>query len=158
MAWPKVIFLGFSGVINSIDFFKNKKSNKDERPLPDSLVDQDKILLLNKIVSETKANIVVTSMLRKTKTSEELEDLLRRNGATFRVLDRTPVLTESEESSFLREEEILLWLDNNPFVDYFVVLDSNNKMNKLSKQLVAPNQKNGLQDKQVQDIIARLKS
>lgn len=104
----KFLFLDFDGVLNSEKFFVariDKPKNKEESNITN--FDPKAIALLNHIIENTGALIVVSSTWRKSRTIEELQQLLGNVGVVGQVYSKTPVF--NEEYVF-RGNEIEAWL------------------------------------------------
>ena len=107
----KIIFLDVDGVLN------NDKT-ADTIPVIRYIgLDQDKIDLLQKIVSATDAKIVLSSTWRR--YTECFEYLIKRLGQDLsnKIIGRTPVLWKN------RYDEIVHWLSEQNNITDFIVLD-----------------------------------
>jgi hypothetical protein len=128
----KIIFLDFDGVLNSQLWYVRTKGNRGEDDL-----DVNAIEFLNSLIKSTDAKIVVSSTWRLTKTIEELQSILYRNGFEGEVIGKTKDLRRGEDSDcILRGNEILCWMKDNPTVlgqpyyDYknYVIFDDDTDM------------------------------
>ena len=113
----KVIFLDFDGVLNSNRYFFIAGCEG-------LAIDPECMDLLKKLVKDTNVKIVLTTSWREhwdqdekncTVIGKEINTLFSRY--QLKVFDKTPKLSTG------RESEIEAWLDENPQVDAFVVLD-----------------------------------
>ena len=123
---PRVLFLDIDGVLNDSKLTAQcKRDGLDgtEHFNPESVV------LLNKIVIDTGAVVVVSASIRKLCTVKELQALFSRNGFQGKVVDKTPSL------GGVRGDEIQAWLDLNPCSSY-VIVDDSNDMAHLHHRLV----------------------
>lgn len=114
----RVLFLDFDGVLNSralVDRVGWEPPLGSDRDL--EIIDEGAIDLLNFVVRETGARIVVTSSWRATYALDALRSLLARRGFTGTVLDVTPQLTGR-----LRSAEIDRWLRDHD-VESFAIVD-----------------------------------
>lgn len=152
MSLFKAVFVGIDGVFNSTEFFKSQENSKikDTREWPGKTLDPIKIKKFNKIAKMPKVVVVISSSWRKHESKEEIEELLRKNGAEFRILDVTPVLNTT------KGEEISKWLDENPFIDKFAIIDDDDDMGELLPFLVRTTNQKGLEDSQIEKACALL--
>lgn len=138
----KVIFLDVDGVLNT---------------RPGSL-DAAKLQLLTQIVQETGAQIVLSSTWRK---HQHLKNRLQSalSARALKLYSSTPVL-EYEEYGLMRArprgEEIRAWLDENPHVSQFVILDDDPNMVTLKPLLVQTQSDTGLTPDLARECIRRL--
>lgn len=89
--------------------------------------DADAVTALNRILDQTKARIVVSSVKRRYRTVAVLNDWFLHQGLQDRVVDRTPVLDAPTAAGIVlaptRGTEIAAWLAAHPRVKWFVVID-----------------------------------
>lgn len=115
----KIIFLDIDGVLNHQLWFAARKNEKVETDLDydRSMIDPQKVELLNDLIDETKAKVVISSSWRKTHTKEQLQSLLESKGFTGEVIGLTPCLKftglEGYGYSVPRGAEIKAWLEIN---------------------------------------------
>ena len=119
----KIIFLDIDGVLNNYDTL-----GKGLRWEP-SLVK-----ILNRIIQETKAEIVLSSTWRKIKS---LRNIIK-NDMKIKYIGKIPSLYKK------RGIEIQAWLDNNPDVEKFIILDDDSDMVHLMSHLLQTDGKYGL--------------
>jgi len=88
----KIIFLDFDGVLNSREYLSKVKhlSVYDRYQSHLQEIDPVRLSLLNKLVAETKAEVVFHTSWGNFFSLEELNSLLRERGATFQGIDKTP--------------------------------------------------------------------
>lgn len=114
----KVIFLDFDGVLNSEASFRYELRRKNNR-IPDSLSDVACSNLQYILEQDADIRIVISSTWRKMHTLEELRNFLGGrfvNGA--KVIGKTPAVFSGD-----RGHEINLWLEDNPNVTKYVIID-----------------------------------
>ncbi len=126
-----VIFLDIDGVLNS-----NFWNEGHQREISDGkYIDTEKVKLLSELVKEAEAAIILHSGWRfwfdenvepTRPEAEYLTSLLRNEGMV--VAGMTPDLTTEEikrtkKFSKVKAEEILMWLNNHPETESWVVLD-----------------------------------
>jgi hypothetical protein len=114
----RVLFLDIDGVLNSrllVDSVGWEPPLGTDRDL--EIVDTYAISLLNDVVRETGAQVVVTSSWRATYDLAALRSLLARCGFLGTVLDVTPQLVGR-----LRSAEIDRWLADHE-VESFAIVD-----------------------------------
>ena len=89
------------------------------------------VKVLNEIIKETDAEIVVSSDWKLFATLEELKDMFDKYGVIKSPIDVTPTLVKYEsKSQFTKSEleqwrikEIKTWLDSHPEVTHWVAVD-----------------------------------
>lgn len=108
---------------------------------------------LNRILEETDAQIVVSSVWRSNEL-EELQSWFTTKGFKYkeRIIDRTA----NFQLSYGRGYEIQEWLNNSDDVERFAILDDDSDMLHLMPYLVHTDQRVGLQDENVNEAIALL--
>src|SRR5213593_4911387 len=109
------------------------------------------IRVLNEIVAEGGADVVVSSTWRHGKTVAELQGMLDAQGFAGRVLDKTP--TNIPGAS--RGDEIAAWLAEHAVVG-FVIIDDHADMGELCTHLVQTQPSRGLQPADVPRALAML--
>ncbi len=127
----KIIFLDIDGVLNS-----NFWNESHQREISDGkLVDEEKVSMLEALVRRTDAEIILHSGWRFW-FDEEMEPLCPEAadlagllaGKGLELAGVTPDLTTEEirrtkKFSYVKADEILLWLESHGDVDGWVVLD-----------------------------------
>jgi ribosome-interacting GTPase 1 len=128
----KLIFLDFDGVLNTSKYIVSVKDDYDDA----AHIDPKKVTLVNFIVAETGAKVVVSSSWRKYHTLKELDNMLKYKGATFDVIGVTPVITD-DKRRVPRGEEIQAYIDSMPEKPKAIaILDDDSDMVHLSKYLI----------------------
>lgn len=92
---PKLIFLDVDGVLNHELYYveKDQQQRADEVGYPQSEFDPKTIQLLNSIVEQTGAKIVISSCWRNNRTVEELKELFKSVGIDEdNIIGKTPNL------------------------------------------------------------------
>lgn len=145
----KLIFLDFDGVLNGRDNLYHGICPR-------------RVIRLNRIITATGANVVVSSTWRKGLRCMELQDLLNSHGFAGRVISTTPVLDRwvKEKGLYLsveRGDEIQAWLAGyrRP-VESFVIVDDDDDMGTLSHRLVRTMDGRGLTDEDADRCVAML--
>ena len=114
----KVLFLDFDGVLNSAASFlweKRKKTVYIAGTLSPINCSNLQYILEN----DSSIKIVISSTWRKIHTMVELQNILNSYGVeAARIIGKTPVLFSGH-----RGREIRQWLDENPNVTQYVILD-----------------------------------
>ncbi len=132
----KVIFLDIDGVLNNYDTLGPLGLGWEP-----SLVK-----ILKRIVKETEAKIVLSSAWRILKNNCRIITDDMKIG----FIDKTP------QDFKTRGSEIQGWLDNNPRVDRFVILDDASDMEHLMPHLLQTDGEFGLTDEIADEAIKRL--
>jgi len=117
----KIIFLDIDGVLNHQIWFEkqceSKKQIDTEEQYEASMIDPKSVELLNKIIADTNAKVVISSSWRKTHTAEEIQALLDSKGFKGEIIGLTPVLyftgLKDYNYSVPRGNEIKAWLETN---------------------------------------------
>ncbi len=114
----KVVFLDIDGVLNSLGTMIALGSASRH---------WDRVAggLLYQLCTKADASIVISSAWRVGRTITDLGDILdvqaRRGLGKF-------VIGKTKQTSFMRGEEIELWLKDNPGVDRYIIIDDSNDM------------------------------
>lgn len=157
----KIIFLDIDGVLNSDAYivtdayFNECLAIGVEDPLDYEVVikahhlhlDPKAIHLLNQLVADSGAQVVLSSTWRIRYSLDEMNAMLKLRGATFELTDKTPQIRFSR---VFRGEEIrdyLKALKEKP--EAFVIIDDNDEFPKFQKQFVHTNEKVGLTQEHV---------
>ncbi len=125
----RVIFLDIDGVLAPIHRWDRYGD-----------LDPACIRVLNEIVADGGADVVVSSTWRHGKTVAELQDMLETEGFTGCVVDITP--TNMPGAS--RGDEIAAWLAEHA-VGAYVIIDDHAVMGELLAHLVLTHPAHGLQ-------------
>ena len=102
-----IIFLDIDGVLNSVDYFTNRRNEDEDRWEDD--IDPRTIELLNDFLGEDGL-VVVSSTWRLDSNKEELQKILDARGFTGKIIGCTDNLRISYGSRGL---EIRKWLSDN---------------------------------------------
>ena len=134
----KYIFLDIDGVTNSQLWFekllKHKKTynNRLDRFVKKYL-DPDAIKLLNTLVENTNAKVVISSSHRVSYELKELQEAFKIVGFTGEIIGKTPKLYFVGENGYnysvSRGEEIMAWLRiNNAENSPYIIFDDDSDM------------------------------
>lgn len=160
----KVIFLDFDGVLNSYFYQRDM--------IPGTLADEldpAAIEVLNEVLTEVPdVKIVISSSWRKIFGFKELVTILSARGFQFpqSVIGVTPDGWDSWDSlSGLGEKpsriprgvEIRAWLDINPEVEHFVIIDDEGDMDGVADHLLKVNGQFGLRQGHIRRILSLLR-
>jgi hypothetical protein len=142
---PTVLFLDVDGVLNQCGHEQDVLTTKAG--------------LLKKIVTKTACSIIVSSTWRRRQQMRDLlVKLLRQSDVA--VTGWTPCLDMINDSGFFvtgeRGHEIQAWLDENPHVMRFVILDDCKDMAHLGTHLVQTESFVGLTEEIADEVIRRL--
>ena len=135
-----VIFLDFDGVLAPIRTWDRYGD------LEPACVD-----VLNAIVAQTGADVVVSSTWRHGKSVAELQAVLDAQGFAGRVLDKTPTVGPGAT----RGDEIAAWLAQHA-VERWVIVDDHADVGTLRLRLVQTHPGRGLQPGDVARVVAML--
>jgi hypothetical protein len=155
----KIIFLDIDGVLNS-DVYTDSELYKQATVGMSGMqvllvahhlhLDPDAIFLLNDLVKQSGAEVVLSSTWRVKYTSEQITDMLKGRGATFKVSARTPILYGKLSSRIPRGKEIEAYLKNlKTQPESFVIIDDHDDMLHLKPFLVQTTMKHGLTEHHV---------
>lgn len=161
----KIIFLDIDGVLNSDIWYKNQKSGtKNSNGLKFHL-DPHAIKLLNKIVTQTKSKVVLSSTWRNHYPLKEIERIFQNLGFIGEIISKTPNLVRENEN-FVRGNEILKWCKENEslincrfynFKDYVILDDKNDMLLWQKNNFVQMDRYCGLTPSKASEIIKILK-
>jgi len=82
----KIIFLDIDGVLNHELFFKERSMTDRKNDLSPkenyylSMIDENKVGLLNTLIENTSAKVVISSSWRKAHSLNDMRDLLKTKG------------------------------------------------------------------------------
>ena len=125
----RVIFLDIDGVLAPIRRWDRYEG-----------LDPACIQVLNEIVEQGEADVVVSSTWRYGRGVDDLQTILEAQGFIGCVIDKTPV----DLGGVSRGDEIAAWLAEHP-VDGYVIIDDHVDMGDLRAHLVLTNPARGLQ-------------
>lgn len=118
-------------------------------------IDQVCVKHLNLVIEVTGAQVVVSSSWRFCHNIVGLQKLLDYRGFKGDLVDITPVNLIGHDK--VRGHEIQAWLDLNPEVDRFVIIDDDSDMAHLRRYLVLVDSKVGLTEKNALEAISIVK-
>jgi len=147
----KVIFLDIDGVLNSTDYIKQCDGSFDD---PKNQMGPQAVAKLNKITDATGAKIVVSSTWRLAFRHQPdplrlLKNCMACYDITGEVIGMTGVLPGD------RRYEIQEWLDTNPGVEKYIILDDG-LIEGHSKHFIRTSFEFGLQNSDVEIAIKLL--
>lgn len=159
-----IIFLDIDGVLNSTNYMVYCDQNNIPFH-PNNQMDPATVARLNHLTDATQAKLVVSSTWRLSfhkmpDALERLQDCLRGYGITGEIIGFTPSawdLTLIPQYGEQRGAEIQAWLEENPNIEKFVILDDSADMGKLLPHLVRTSTEIGLTDIEVTKIKEILK-
>ena len=143
----KVVFLDVDGVLNGDRFLdKDEVSKQGEGWMQWWLdwIDPACVGHLNSITDESGAGLVLSSNRRDWAELKDIAEIFETAGIHGRLTDKTPYLERET-----RGAEIQQWLNENPGVESFVILDDVDDMDHLSDRLVKVDPEVGLTDRDV---------
>jgi len=123
-------------------FKKNPEIEFEDRPISVSFDDFDKkaIKVLNEILEETGAEIVVSSDWRLKTSLENMQEYYKEQGIAKSPIDYTDEIPNMNASMWdypnyeiLREVEIRKWLDEHPEVTHWVAIDDLDMSEKIGE-------------------------
>lgn len=163
----KYIFLSFTGVLNSDEYYRNLKLKANYND-PKNEIDYVSVELLNRIVDETGAFVVVTSKMRDGYPLPLIESILRDKGFKGVIAGSTPVLNFNHKDAFhiwdmemIRGCEIDMYLNvnaRNTNYQYVIIDNGNDMLLKQKDNLITTDKSVGLTIDNVRDAIKILKS
>ena len=109
------------------------------------------IEVLNAIIADVGADVVVSSTWRYGKTAAELQQILEGGGFAGRVIDTTPIGTPGAS----RGDEIAAWLAAHN-VSGYVIIDDHVDVGELRTHLVQTHPAHGLRSADAPRVIATL--
>jgi len=114
-----LIFLDFDGVLNSQEYFLTPQGRGKFGRLSPEMFDPRAIAILDTLVDQTGAQIVLSTAWRMAASIYAIKDALIRAGFknTIRIVGSTPYINNR------RGVEIALWLRDHPDVTSYVVFD-----------------------------------
>jgi hypothetical protein len=151
-----IIALDIDGVLNSARYFSEEYGEVDGRGVAayaSAQIDPAAVAILNRILAETGADVVVSSTWRLMHRLPDLRGILRRRGFAGRIIGRTPYLNGQP-----RGLEIQAWLDaQREQPPAFAIVDDDEDMAHLSHRLVRTTFAEGLTEADVSRLIAMLR-
>jgi hypothetical protein len=130
----KVIFCDFDGVCNNLEA-------KDPKTIKSEPIDCRAVFLLNNLIEDTDACIVITSDWRIGHTLDWLQTMLKLAGLKYpeKVIVATINLPKQQ-----RGKEIKTWINAVGGLDSFVILDDKDDMDPYKDHLVQTSCETGL--------------
>lgn len=161
----KVVFLDIDGVMNS-NFWNETHQIEISNG---ELIDEEKAVLLSKIIKETNATVVLHSAWRFW-LSDNLQPVRKEAGNLIElfgkydisIYDKTPDLSDDEikmskKFSLIKAKEILTWLGEHKEVETYLVLDDLDLHNDLiAERQMRTDSAVGLTEKDVERAIMML--
>jgi hypothetical protein len=105
------------------------------------------------IIEKTGAKVVISSSWRIILSLSEIRSLLESRRFIGEVISQTPSVRTPNR---IRGDEIQAWLDGNPNVEKFVILDDDADMGKFAPYLVQTDARKGITDTNVDQAIGIL--
>src|SRR5512135_1660904 len=150
----KYIFLDIDGVFNSTDYCNSIEYLTETSGMSDAQVmliahhthlDPKAIKLFNELAVRSGAQVILSSTWRVKYSVDEMNEMLKDRGATFKLIAATPLLFGKLSSRIPRGKEIahfLKLLEKQP--EAFVIIDDHDDMLHLKSNLVQTNPRHGL--------------
>lgn len=133
----KILFLDFDGVLNHEQFYvkRHEADFKGYGEHPIREFDFNSVKVLNYIIEQTNAKVVISSTWRIGKSIEELQEILNSVGFKGEIIGKTPNLRSVGDFVY-RGNEILKWIKDNeemigqPYHEFenYVILDDDSDM------------------------------
>jgi hypothetical protein len=147
----KIIFLDIDGVLNSGDYIRWCDGAFDD---PLNQIDSSAVVKLNRITVATGAKIVVSSTWRLAfRHQPDPLRLLKNCLACYNITGEVIGMTGVEDGG--RKNEIQAWLDVNPEVDKYIIIDDD-VIGAHSGHVIKTSFETGLQDSDVEVAIKLL--
>lgn len=162
----KVIFLDIDGVLNSKRFNRSRKKRGKvkrsrnptnyERDLEMAqwMLDPVPIGLLNNIIRQTDAKVVISSVWKATCYWSVLQEALKSKGFQYEIYDRTPTFREKWS---VRGNEIQAWLDEHKPEGYLIIDDDSDMLYSQKDHLLLIENNVGLTKKDAKEAIMRIR-
>lgn len=112
----KIIFLDYDGCINHEIFYRDRANHWNkafERPYPLSEIDERCVDLLNYIIQETGAKVVISSSWRHGRSVQELQNILEQLKFEGEIIDVTPSFSTYGDDEKCRGDEVAKWIADN---------------------------------------------
>lgn len=120
----------------------------------------DKIALLNSILDETNADLIISSTWRLKYSIEELQVIFNSQGFTKTIRDYTPRLSRidlpDEGRPVFRFDEIQSFLSRHPKYTHFAIVDDEPDLGPLTPHLIWCSPEEGLTVEKAQRVVAAL--
>lgn len=147
---PPLLFLDIDGVLNSSRFFHahpNRQWSGRDEP-----IDPSAIVLLQRLVDETRCEVVVSSSWRYMYSLDRLREMFERHQLRARIRGVTPIFNDE------RGQEIAAYLATEPSGLPFVIFDDCTVGEPVEHRLVRTHYHDGLTDYDVERALAMLRS
>jgi len=153
----KVIFLDIDGVLATTSCYGKGTNNKWGA----YMFDQKAVIYLNYIISETGAEIILSSDWRNNYTLHEMREIFCHNGVLKGPIGFTPSLKTYTGDNLEggRADEIKKWLQDNAWKDdtKWVAIDDLNMDEWLFPNFVhCPNEHEGIKKQNIKDKIIKI--
>jgi len=123
----KILFLDIDGVLNSHTDFLEAEHYGHPFNHGYTVISSGKLFLLEHIISETGAKIIISSTWRASFSLENIYNMFKERGFTLPrtcIIGKTnQILVKFSTRLFDRSKEISDWLDSHPNVDEYAILD-----------------------------------
>lgn len=141
------LFISIDGVLSSKAF----NPQNSPQPWPLAVIDPAAVARLNSITTATNVELVITAPWRMIFQYEKLIIAMRRVGLTGTIRGIT------ERLGTHRAVEIQRYLDKNPAITKYVILDTDTDMDQLTHGLVTTSGDTGLLDEHVDRVLQLLR-
>ncbi len=161
----KLIFLDIDGVLNNYEWFgRMYAGNVDPYLVRREILDRVSVGVLNHIIKQTGAKVVISSSWRFGRTVEDMRAILGKNGFVGEVVGMTTTdpeavhrVLDSWGERIQRGHEIQAWMGVQAMkgmkIDSYVVIDDDGDMAGVEDHLVQLKHDTGLQMEHVPEII-----
>lgn len=159
----KIIFLDIDGVLNNADYYRGKNLATHQNEI--SHFDSNNIHALNRIIDNTKAEIVLSSAWRLLKSIEEINELFNLVGIKGKVIDVTESLHYKNTYELApRGLEIFKWIRDyhktlkGGLENYIIIDDEDDILDIQEKHFLQIDDRVGLSEKDADLVIEFLNS
>ncbi len=138
MPKQKVIFLDIDGVLNSAKYAKHEFEAKGNKFVGLLGIDPKAVQILEDLVEQSGANIVISSSWRIGRTLEDLQKIFNEFNTKLadKIIGMTTTEREFGTNSCQRGWQIKKYLLEHPKIESFVVLDDDNDMDDVRDHFV----------------------
>lgn len=154
-SYDKIIFLDIDGALNGDAFLRDVHERAASIDSPEAWklanIDPRRVELLNRIIEETGAKVVLSSSWRQTTSLDEMQSLLEQLGFVGELVDETP-----QQKGMSRRDEIEAWLQANDVRSYVVVDDDLSCFGMRGRIVHTSARRGGLIEEDVDDAVAIL--
>jgi 16S rRNA C1402 (ribose-2'-O) methylase RsmI len=149
-----LILLDIDGVMVPCNSWKKPEFLNDGFPAFSTRATQ----ALQKIISETSADILLTTSHKNIYTLEEWKSMFNERGLKLTNINRLPENTNNSS----RKEEIMNWFTSNKIEEDFIIIDDDKTLNalpeNLKSKLVQTNSSLGLTDELADEALKIIKA